>query len=165
LAQSAGGHSTIGLPSGTSNSSGVVTFTVKDTHTEALTYTATDSTDGIVVTPTTTVTFTPGPVSAAQSSVTASPAPPATVTANGSATATVTVTLLDANGNPVSGKTVTLTPSGTHSTVSPASGGTSNSSGVVTFTVKDNKSETVTYTANDTSDGVTITDTAQVKFQ
>ncbi len=161
LAQSGGGHSTISAASGTSSASGVVTFTVKDTHTEALTYTATDSSDSLTVTQTAVVTFTPGPVTAAQSTVSASPI---TVTANGTAVSTVTVTLLDANSNPVSGKTVTLAQTGGgHSTISAASG-TSSASGVVTFTVKDTHTEALTYTATDSSDSLTVTQTAVVTF-
>jgi type II secretory pathway pseudopilin PulG len=161
LAQSSGGHSTVSAASGTSNSSGVVTFTVKDTKTEAVTYTGTDSTDALVITATAVVTFTPGPVNAGQSTVNNSPA---SVTANGTTTSTVTVTLLDANDNPVSGKTVALAQSnGGHSTVSTASGA-SNASGVVTFTVTDTKAEAVTYTGTDTTDALVITDTAVVTF-
>src|SRR2546427_5429068 len=59
LAQGAGSW-TISAASGPSAASGVVTFTVKDTKAEAVTYTATDTTDSITITPTATVTFTPG---------------------------------------------------------------------------------------------------------
>ena len=55
-----GGSSTITTVSGVTNASGQATFTVKDTVAEATTYTATDTTDSIVVTQTATVTFTPG---------------------------------------------------------------------------------------------------------
>ena len=58
------GSSTISAASGPSNGSGVVTFTVKDGTVEGpITYTATDTTDSIVVTQAAQVTFvTPGPV-------------------------------------------------------------------------------------------------------
>jgi MSHA biogenesis protein MshQ len=52
------GSSTISPASGPSNASGVVTFTVKDSVAESVTYTATDTTDGIAITQTATVTFT-----------------------------------------------------------------------------------------------------------
>jgi len=160
LAQSTGGVSTISAPSGLSSASGVVTFTVKDATPQALTYTATDTTDGVAVTDTAIVIFY-GPVNQAQSSVNPNPA---YVPADGATTSTVTVTLLDVNGNPVPGKTVTLAQStGGVSTISAASGA-SNASGVVTFTVKDATAQSVTYTGTDTTDGIVLTNTAVVGF-
>ena len=154
------GSSTISAASGASNASGVVTFTVKDTKAETVIYTAKDTTDNVTITQTASVTFTPGPVSATKSTVTANPT---SVTADGSTTSTITVTLLDANNNPVSGKTVTLSQGTGSSTISAASGA-SNASGVVTFTVKDTKAESVAYTATDSTDSTTITQTASVTF-
>jgi hypothetical protein len=112
-----------------------------------------------------TFTVNAGAVTAAQSTVSASPT---TVPRDGTTNSTITVTLKDANSNPVSGKTVTLaqalTEGGTsHSTISAASG-SSNSSGVVTFTAHNAFAESVTYTATDTTDSVTITQTAAVTF-
>ena len=154
------GSSTISAASGASDSSGVVTFTVRDTKAEAVIYSARDATDGVNITLTAMVTFTAGPVSAAKSTVTANPT---SVTADGTTTSTITVTLLDANNNPVSGKTVALSQGTGSSTISVASGA-SNASGVVTFTVKDTKAETVTYSATDTTDTIAITNTASVTF-
>jgi len=154
------GSSTISAASGASSASGVVTFTVKDTKAEGVSYTATDSTDSTTITPTASVTFTAGTVNATKSMATANPT---SVTADGSTTSTITVTLLDANNNPVSGKTVTLLQGTGSSTISAASGA-SNASGVVTFTVKDTKAETVTYAAKNTTDNITITQTAAVTF-
>ncbi len=95
-----------------------------------------------------------GLVSSTVSTVSTSPA---SVTADGTSTSTVTVTLVDAFGNPVSGKNVVLTPSGsTHSTISLASGSSDNN-GVVTFTVTDTKAEVVKYSATDSTDGTAIT--------
>src|SRR5678815_3159394 len=90
-------------------------------------------------------------------------AAPASVTADGSATSTITVTLRDAQANPVSGKTVTLAKSGGSSTITTVSGVT-NGSGVATFTVKDTVAEATTYTATDTTDTVTVSQTATVTF-
>src|SRR5439155_1724846 len=119
-----------------------------------------DTTDNVTITQTATVNFIAGAVSATASTVSASPA---SVAADGSTTSTITVTLKDANNHPVSGKTVTLTTGSGRSPISAASG-PSNASGVVTFTVKDTKAETVTYTATDTTDSVTIAQTAAVTF-
>lgn len=99
-------------------------------------------------------------VSAAQSTISASPS---AVAADNHTTSTITVTLNDAYGNPVSGKTVTLAKSGGSSTISAASG-SSSASGVVTFTVLDAVGETTTYTATDSTDSITITQTASVTF-
>lgn len=157
------GSSTITTVNGTTNASGQATFTVKDTKVESVTYTAKDTTDSpnITISQTTTVSFTVGAVSATKSTVSANPT---LVTADGTTTSTITVTVLDANSNPVSGKTVSLTAGSGSSTIS-APSGSSNASGVVTFTVKDTKAEAVTYTAKDTSDNITITQTAQVTFK
>src|SRR5437879_13200467 len=95
------------------------TFTVKDTKAEAVTYTATDTTDSVTITQTATVTFTAGAVNATHSTVGATPA---TVVADGTTTSTITVTLKDVNDNPVSGQTVTLAQGTGRSTISGASG-------------------------------------------
>ena len=154
------GDSTISAPSGVSNSSGVVTFTVSDSMTQTVTYSAVDFTDGVAITDTAVVTFTPGTVNAANSTVNPTLG---SVADDGVTTTTVTVTLLDVNNNPVPSKTVTLGQGAGQSTISPASG-VSNASGVVTFTVKDTHAQTVTYTATDSTDGITISDTAVVIF-
>ena len=159
LSQGAG-DSTISAPSGVSNSSGVVTFTVSDSMTQTVTYSAVDFTDGVAITHTAAVTFTPGTVNAANSTVNPTLG---SVADDGVTTTTVTVTLLDANNNPVPNKTVTLGQGTGQSTISAASG-VSNASGVVTFTVKNTHAQTVTYTATDSTDGITISDTAVVTF-
>ena len=105
-------------------------------------------------------TVNPGAVSASQSTVSASPT---TVPADNRTSSTITVTLYDAYGNPVSGKTVTLAKRGGSSTISAASG-SSDASGVVTFTVLDAVGETATYTATDATDSVALTPTASVTF-
>ncbi len=162
LALSSGASSAISAASGASNTSGVVTFTVADTVSETVTYTATDATDGIPLQQTATVAFAPpSSASPAQSTVSASPT---AVPDNGTSTATVTVTLLDSQGNPVSGKSVSLSQSSGASSLISAASGASDTSGVVTFTVTDTVSETVTYTATDTTDGIPLQQTATVAF-
>ena len=162
LAQTSGpGMPTVNTTQGTTDSSGVATFTVKSITAGADVFTATDTTDSVTVTPTATVTFTAGAVSEAQSTVSPSPS---SIPADGSTTSTIAVTLNDANSNPVAGKTVTLASNrGPTDTVS-ATSGASNSSGVVTFTVKSSTTGTPTFTATDTTDSVTVTQTATVTF-
>ena len=154
------GSSVISAASGPSNANGVVTFTVTDATPEEIAYTATDTTAAVVVTETAPVFFT-GPADAAMSTVVATPT---TVTANGTSTSTVKVTLLDGNGNPVEGDTVTLSPNAGTSSIISAASGPSNAHGVVTFTVSDTVAQSVTYTARDTSVPVGITQTAAVNF-
>ena len=138
------GNSNINTVSGTTNSSGVATFTVSDSNPEVVTYTALDVTDNIVITQKATVTFAAGPVSATDSTVRANPT---TVNADGVATSTITVTLQDSSGDPIAGETVTLGAGSGSSVITPASG-TTNANGVITFTVKDAQVENVTYTAS-----------------
>jgi hypothetical protein len=161
LTPGSGNFSVITTSPTTTNSSGVATFTVKDTHAQAVAYTATDTTDGVILNPTpTTVTFVTGTASASASTVRAASSP---VKANGESNTTITVTATDVYGNPEVGDTVTLTD-GVGSSVIATSPTTTNSSGVATFTVTDNAAQTVTYTATDTTDNVQIAQTATVTF-
>ena len=76
---------------------------------------------------------------------------------------TITVTLNDTNGQPVSGVAVGLTAGArTHATITTVSGVTSG--GVATFTVTDNTTESVTFTATDTYDNVKLAQTVTVKW-
>ena len=139
----------------------MATFTVADTKAQIVTYTAKDTTDTITITQTATVTFTVGAVSASLSTVVANPT---SVVANGTAS-TITVTLLDANSNPVSGKTVTLAQtSGSGTPTITIVSGTTNSSGQATFTVSSTTASANIFTATDTTDSITITQTATVTF-
>ena len=114
-----------------------------------------------LTTGTTSYTIVTGPVSAAASDSTVVAAPGA-VYANGIDTATITVTLRDTGGNGIAGKTVTLAQGGGGSTIT--GGGTTNASGVVTFSRSHASVETVTYTATDTTDAITLADDATVDF-
>ena len=152
------GHSTISQPTSTTNSLGVATFTVDDSSTESVTYTATAS--GVPITQTAGVTFASPTVSAAHSSVAASPT---SVPADGATSSTITVSVVDQSlgSNPMAGVAVSLGQGAGHSTVSPPTA-TTNSSGVATFTATDTAVEPVTYTA--TAGSTAITQTATVTF-
>jgi len=159
---SGAGSPTIATTQGTSDASGLATFTVKSTTAAADVFTATDTSDSVTLTQTATVTFTAGAVTAAQSTVAASLS---SVTADGTTTSTITVTLKDSNSNPVAGKTVTLTKtSGAGSPTIAMTQGTSDASGLATFTVKSTTAAADVFTATDTSDSVTVTQTATVTF-
>jgi hypothetical protein len=90
---------------------------------------------------------------------------PSGVYDDGSTVGYVTVQLLDANGNPVPGKTVTLSAgSGNSAVVEPASVISSVANGAVTFQVTDDTAETVMLTATDTTDDVVLGEQLPVNF-
>jgi hypothetical protein len=155
-------HSTIstgGTPgaTATTDASGQAVFTVTDSTPEAVTYTATDTTDStLVLTQTAGVNFAAAVATPSTSSVSAL----STSVAQGGST-TVTVTLNDQGPTPVpiSGKVISLTPDGGTSVIAAASTGSATTSGQgqATFTVSDAAAETVTYSAEDTTDNVSLT--------
>jgi Pro-kumamolisin, activation domain/Bacterial Ig-like domain (group 1)/Fibronectin type III domain len=97
-------------------------------------------------------------------SVPASIGVPLPIPADGSSIAYVIVWLADANGNVLSGKTVTLSPSGSSAVITPSNGVSSANNGAVIFAVTDLNAETVTFTATDTTDGVVLSQTAKIGF-
>ncbi len=155
------GSSVISPSQASTDSNGIATFTVTDTKAEQTTYTAAIAADSVTIGQTASVTFQAGAVSASVSTVAVSKS---SVAADGVDSSTVTVTLLDANGNAVSGKDVTLAQGSGQSTITPNSAVTTDVNGQSTFTVKSQKMETVTYTATDSSDSLTITQTKQITF-
>jgi hypothetical protein len=80
------------------------------------------------------------------------------VPADGQSTGGVKVTLYDSNGYTVSGKSITLSSSSSNAVISPspATATTSDSNGAVVFTITDLVAESVTLTATDTTDGLTL---------
>ena len=100
-----------------------------------------------------------GAVSAETSTAMASPD---SLPADG--TTTISVSLQDANGNPVLGKSVTLTSSrGAADAISPASR-PSSASGVVSFTVHSTMPGTAVFSATDVTDRLSIRSSASVRF-
>jgi hypothetical protein len=136
---------------------GHATLTTWTLGTTAGANTVTATSTGLTGSPITfSVAGTAGPVSASQSTVTASS--PITASA-GSSQSTITVTAMDANGNVISGATVVLGATGSNNTVT-GSGGSTNSSGVLTATLSSTTAESKTVSA--TINGVPITQTATV---
>ena len=104
----------------------------------------------------------PALADAANSTMTANPT---AISCDGFSTATLTVTLRDANSNPVMGKTVTLAKaSGPGTPVITTLSGTTNGSGVATFTVASTTAGTDVFRATDVTDSVTLAQTAAVTF-
>ncbi|TXK85571.1 InlB B-repeat-containing protein [Paenibacillus sp. N3.4] len=170
VALKAQGGSSVIAPKGAviSNASGQAVFTVTGTVAEQVTYQAKDEADGVAIAQTAVVTFeastgTGGAkTSVLKSGVTASPT---IVEANGTAASMITVNLKDANGEPVSGKSVRLIAQGGSSVMSPTGLVVSNAAGQAVFTVTNAIAEQVTYGAKDETDKVAIAETVVVTFE
>jgi hypothetical protein len=164
LNQGSESHATIQTVSAVTDNTGAATFKVSDTTPEYVDLTGVDQTDGnLLVSQSVELTFgTPPPIlpDPNDSAIVVSSS---SVPADGQTAATITVLLYDANGLPVSGRAVTLKPSGGSSQVTPASA-TADASGEATFTATDSKVESVTYTASDTSDSVAVNGSVTVSF-
>ena len=156
LTADAGTGSMISPASGTSSTAnGAVSFQVTDTTAENVTYTATDTTDGIPLVPLE-VSFVPPPADAAGIGASV-----ASVPADGASTSTVTVTL-EAKGVGVPGKVVALSQTGAADV---AGTGVTDSSGRAMFTVTDSTVQDVSFSATDVTDGdLPVPGTAQVDF-
>jgi hypothetical protein len=160
LAANAGSSVTISPASAVTDSHGQASFQVTNLVAEDVTFTATDTTDGIVLADTPTLTF-EVPSAAAGGIV----ATPPEVTANGIATATITVTLEDAFGRPTPGKEVRLSQGGGHAQVNAPDPAVTDENGQIAFTAVNLVNETVVFTAVDvTDDELPIPGSAQVAF-
>ena len=95
------------------------------------------------------------------SSVTVSPA---NVSANGTSISTITVVLLDADNNPVVGKTVTITSDRGPIDIISQPAGPTDASGTATGTIRSNTVGVSIITATDTTDAVVLSDQPQVSF-
>src|SRR5437763_850449 len=158
LAVSPATGSTLTQPVGTTSAGGQITGTLSSTAAGTKTLTATVN-GTITVAQTATVSVSPAGASASQSLVAASPG---TITASsGSSASTITVTVKDANGNPVSGATVTLAANPATGITLTQPAGTTNTSGQITGALSSTEAgtKTVTATVNNT---VTVTETALV---
>jgi Bacterial Ig-like domain (group 1) len=147
---------------------GQATFQVADGTAEAVTFKATDVTDGIALSNGAVVTFEQPQASASTSVVTSSSA---TALADGVTPVTISVTVSDQFGNPLPGRAVTVTGSPSTTTriapqtqTSSVPAGTTGANGVADFLAYDATAETVVYTATDTTDDVTIDQTVSVTF-
>jgi hypothetical protein len=154
------GSATILPASGTSTgNNGTVSFTVKDLNTETVPLTATDTTDGIVLTQQPAVNFVvPLAASAGLSAF------PLSVAADGVTSTEITLTLKDSLSRPSPGKLIQITQTG-NSLLTGPNPPVTDSDGQIQFTATDTDSETVTYSATDVTDGnLPFPGTAQVTF-
>jgi hypothetical protein len=161
LSASPGSHAIIiTSPAVTSSPNSSVTFMVNDATVENVTFTATDTTDGVTIAQTAAVNFTGPPATAGGIG-----ANPASVAADGMSASTITVTLQDAKGNPAPNKEVVITQGGGHSNVNGPTPSFTDSSGKVQFTATNLITESVTYGAVDVTDGdLPVPGTASVNF-
>jgi Bacterial Ig-like domain (group 1) len=155
----------------TTDATGKATFTVTDSVSETVNLTANDTSDTIPLTPSTpaTVDF-QEPMPSSSTSTVHAQSP--TSIADGQTTSVIIVLLKDQFGNPLPGKIVHLTPnSGSGALVHPivtdpaATAGTTDSTGAADFISIDGVAETVTYSAEDSTDTVPITQTATITYQ
>ena len=132
----------------TSTDNGSVIFSVTDLKAEKTTFTATDTTEGVVLERTTQIPFVTPPATAAGLD-----AFPASVAADGVTNAVITVTLKDSLGRPSPGKLVSISQGSGHSVITGPIPSVTNAGGQVGFTAVDQVAESVTYSAVDVTDG------------
>ncbi len=154
--EATGTMNTIVPPSGLSGSDGRMIAKVKSTKAELKTVSA--RVGATLITQTRDVTFTPGAFSAAVSTVTVDKT---TVVADGVDGVTVTATVKDAQGNPISGSSVTIESTGTLNTITQPVGLTG-VDGVAVGTVKSTKAELKTMSAR--VGATLVTQTRNVTF-
>lgn len=150
-----GSGNTVSTPAPT-GANGQTTATLTSTIAETKTITVTIGSTQINAQPT--VTFTAQGVSAARSTATASP--DSGLVADGVSSATITVTAIDGSGNPLSGKTVTLSATGSGNTLTQP--GPTDVNGQTTATLQSTVAETKTITV--TIDGTVISAQPTVTF-
>ena len=144
---------------GTTNSNGVVAFTITDTKAEPLTVYVRDLTNGVILNNTASITFLPTESAVSQSTITANPT---SLAAGGGRTTAIVVTLHDSFGAPLSNHQVTLITGS--ATTSDSGVATTNAGGQAFFTLSDTTVEILHVGARDTTAGVTLDATVTVSF-
>lgn len=155
------GNATVTPVTPTTDANGQAVFTVKSSTAGVEVFTASNTTDSVAIWQTADVAFQAG-TGADVSTVTGTRD---FVTVDGTIS-TLTVTLLDsATATPIVGHNVTLTGSAGNATITPAGAQVSDANGQVTFDVSSSTVETEVFTATDTTESVTITQTFSVDFK
>ena len=153
------GNAIITPPSGVATD-GTIVFTVTDLTPEAVTFTATDVSDGIGLQQTPSITFATPP--AASGGIVAFPT---IVQADGTSFSTITVTLQDSLNRGTPGKLVVLSQGSSHSIVNGPNPSVTDANGQIQFTATDVVTEDVTFTATDVTDGnLPVPGSATVSF-
>ena len=160
LAPNGGANVDITPPSAMTDGNGVASFEITDETAEPVTFTATDMTDGIVLSRTAVMPFLTPPATSASIVASLNTDP-----ADGTTADTITVTVKDSLGRPTPGKVVTLSQNGGNSAIGATSPAVTDNNGQIAFSVTDLVTETVTYTATDVTDGnLAVPGNAQVDF-
>jgi hypothetical protein len=148
LSKATGGGTLSGTLTGTISTGGnnVVISTPVYSKSDTMTLTATATAGETSLAPVTSgnIVFSPGAVSPSVSTATASPV--TGVTADGATASTITVTAEDANGNPISGLSATLSASPSTGVTITQPSGTTGANGQITGTVVSTVAETTTIT-------------------
>ncbi|MEP7041680.1 MAG: protease pro-enzyme activation domain-containing protein [Dokdonella sp.] len=159
VAANAGNHATVTPPNEITGSDGVAVFKVTDLVAEELTFTVTDTSDAIELATNPSLPFIAPPASTGGLS-----AFPADQTADGIATSAVTVTLHDALGRGVAGKQVQLVQNG-HALILGDNPAATDANGEAIFSVSDQSTEVVAFSAVDLTDGsLPVPGAANVNF-
>lgn len=141
-------HAQITAVRAVTSNQGTAIFTVSDLTAESVTLTATDATDGVVISQTANVVFGVPPAAGASLNVF-----PTGVAADGTSATSITVVLKDSLGRPTPGKTVVVQDGGAHAVISGPASGVTDANGQIQFTATDQLNESVTFTAVDLTDG------------
>jgi len=142
------------------DSDGNAVFTLTDLNAEAVTVTATDTTDGFSFSQQPQVNFATPPAVAAGLDVF-----PSEVNADGVTQGVIVVTLQDSLGRPTPGKTVQLSQTGGNSVITGPVPAVTDANGEIQFTAVDSNDETITYSAVDVTDGnLPFPQTGQIQF-
>ncbi len=149
------------LESDTTNAQGVATSSIFTSNSTGGTYTIFAKAPGVS---TVIFTMTNGSNQAISTINSALIASPTLVAANGVTPTLLTVTLMNGSKVPVQNKTISVAASSGTSAVVTAVNPVTNSNGQATFEATDTVAETVTFTASDTTDSVTVNEQAQVTF-
>ncbi|MFW5719711.1 MAG: beta strand repeat-containing protein [Candidatus Dojkabacteria bacterium] len=155
-----GTSNTITQPGYLTDTNGQTSATIASTKAELKTISATSITDGLDLEDTAEVEFVAGSVSSSNSSLSANTF---SLPADGNSTSTVTVTLRDQYDNPVQGKTITISATGSDNTISQPTSLT-NAFGATNGSIKSTKAEIKTISATVVEDGITLPMTIQITF-
>jgi hypothetical protein len=144
------------------DANGQATFTVSSSTAGTEVFTATNTTDALVLTQTASVVF----VDSADAGLSTVVAAPLLVAADGAAASTITVTLRNAGNLPVPDKAVSLTNTGgpQAAIISPQGSQISDANGQVVFTVSSYTAGIEEFTASIEAESLVITQTASVTF-
>ena len=153
-----GSGNTITQPVSLTDSNGQATAVISSTNSGTKTITAKDKTDNIILSSTVDVTFSEDGVSPTISTVVVSPS---SLTVGN--TSNIIITLKNYSNNPISGKDVIISATGSNNTITQPSVST-DSEGQVTGTISSTKAETKTITVTDTTDSIELSSHPTIVF-